>query len=66
MGAFSDAVEAYEAVLEVAPEHPAAFNALLCYYALGDPDAMRRGFLRLLQVRECDVLALLVRCIRCS
>ena len=36
--------------MDSTPEFPAAFNLLICYYALGDPDLMRRGFQRLLQV----------------
>lgn len=31
-------------------EFPAGFNLLVCHYALGDAEAMKRSFLRLLSV----------------
>ena len=42
--------------LVLCPSHPyqAGFNLVVCYYALGDVDLMKRGFQRLLQVSLPD------------
>lgn len=62
MGQYSEAVETYEHVLDQRPtreyagqerkvpgrDFATAFNALLCYVALGDRDRMRHGFTTLL------------------
>lgn len=36
---------------EPSDDYLSAFNCLLCYYALGDRDRMRNGFLRMLQMK---------------
>eukprot|EP01013_Petalomonas_cantuscygni_P031031 TRINITY_DN57153_c0_g1_i1.p1 TRINITY_DN57153_c0_g1~~TRINITY_DN57153_c0_g1_i1.p1 ORF type:complete len:801 (-),score=242.71 TRINITY_DN57153_c0_g1_i1:174-2576(-) len=64
LGQFQDAIASYEAIFEAARERldasqpaadvkdiKAAFNLLLCYYAVGDRDKMKRAFTRLLEVR---------------
>lgn len=38
-------------VREPSDDYLSAFNCLLCYYALGDRDRMRNGFLRMLQMK---------------
>jgi intraflagellar transport protein 88 len=50
LGQFSDAITAFESIMEATPEIQAGFNLVVCYYALGDVDLMKRGFQRLLQV----------------
>ena len=63
MGQYDDAISSYEHVLESRPtkeldggerkvpgrDFPTAFNTLLCYFAIGDRDMMKRGFLTVLQ-----------------
>lgn len=36
---------------EPSDDYLSAFNCLLCYYALGDRDRMRSGFVRMLQMK---------------
>jgi intraflagellar transport protein 88 len=51
MGQFKDAIGAYEAVMDATPDIVTGFNLLLCYYALGEKEAMKRCFVRLLDVK---------------
>lgn len=50
MGAYAEAIPAYEAIMESAPDFQVGFNLLLCYYALGDTELMQAGFKALLAV----------------
>lgn len=50
MGQFQDAVEAMETVMAGSPEMQTAFNLLLCYYARGDKDKMRRHFCKMMTI----------------
>ncbi|KAJ3373564.1 Intraflagellar transport protein 88 [Allomyces arbusculus] len=47
---FQDAVTSFETIMETVPDHQAAFNLVLCYYALGDKDKQRRAFQRLVAI----------------
>eukprot|EP00965_Chrysotila_dentata_P179925 5940597-Pleurochrysis_carterae.AAC.2 len=38
--------------MEGSPDLQTGFNLVLCYYALGDKERMRKGFSRLLSVRQ--------------
>ena len=38
--------------MEGSADFQTGFNLVLCYYALGDKERMRRGFTRLLSVRQ--------------
>jgi intraflagellar transport protein 88 len=37
-------------VCAVPPDFQSGFNLVVCYYALGDADRMRRGFSKLLSI----------------
>eukprot|EP00730_Choanoeca_flexa_P000004 TRINITY_DN10001_c0_g1_i2.p1 TRINITY_DN10001_c0_g1~~TRINITY_DN10001_c0_g1_i2.p1 ORF type:complete len:846 (+),score=200.15 TRINITY_DN10001_c0_g1_i2:326-2539(+) len=64
MGQYADAVKTYEHVLEQTPvrdvdgmeqrepgtDYETAFNCILCYFALGERDKMKRGFVRMLSL----------------
>ena len=52
LGQFSDAIGAFERGMELSPDLQTGFNLILCYYALGDRERQRRGFTRLLSVRQ--------------
>jgi len=52
LGQFQDALASYEQIMEGAPDLQTGFNLVLCYYALGDKERMRKGFSRLLSVRQ--------------
>ena len=47
---YPSAITSFEAVMEGKPNHQTGFNLLVCYYALGDTELMRKGFQQLLQV----------------
>ena len=50
MGQFQDAVTSFEAIMEGNPDYHTGFNLILCYFALGDKDKMKRGFQRLCSI----------------
>jgi intraflagellar transport protein 88 len=52
LGQFQDALSSYEQIMESAPDVHTGFNLVLCYYALGDRERQRRGFTKLLSVRQ--------------
>jgi len=52
LGQFQDALASYEQIMEGSPDLQTGFNLVLCYYALGDKERMRKGFSRLLSVRQ--------------
>jgi intraflagellar transport protein 88 len=51
MGQYKDAVGSYEAVLEGNPDIVTGFNLLLCHYALGEVDKLKRTFQKLLNIK---------------
>ena len=50
LGQFGDAVQSYETIMGGDPDCHTGFNLILCYYALGDADKMRRGFQKLASI----------------
>ena len=51
MGQYKDAIGSYEAVLEGNGDIDTGFNLLLCYYALGDVEKLKRTFSKLLSIK---------------
>jgi intraflagellar transport protein 88 len=55
MHQFTDAIDSYESLLMHGAPHldfMTGFNLVLCYYALGDKDKMKSGFLKLLNIEQ--------------
>jgi len=55
MHQFPDAIDSYENLLMHGGQHldfMTGFNLILCYYALGDKDKMKSGFLKLLNIDQ--------------
>merc|ERR1719401_1871614 len=55
MHQFPDAIDSYESLLMHGAPHldfMTGFNLILCYYALGDKDKMKTGFLKLLNIEQ--------------
>lgn len=50
IGAYQDAIAAFEAIMDVQPEFQAGFNLVVCYFALGNVDYIKSAFQKLLQV----------------
>lgn len=50
LGQFQDAIESYETVMSNSPDTQTAFNLLLCLYARGDKDKMRRHYSKMLTI----------------
>ncbi|KAJ1448492.1 hypothetical protein M885DRAFT_450175 [Pelagophyceae sp. CCMP2097] len=50
LGQFADAVQSYETIMGGDADCHTGFNLILCYYALGDPEKMRRGFQKLIAI----------------
>ncbi|KAI9209698.1 uncharacterized protein BJ171DRAFT_484804 [Polychytrium aggregatum] len=55
MGQFQDAITSFEAIMEGNPDFHTGFNLVLCYFALGDRDRMKKGFQRLISIRPPTV-----------
>lgn len=52
LGQYQDAIHSYEAIMEAHPNSVTGFNLILCYYALGNKELMKKGFQQLLNVQE--------------
>lgn len=50
MGQYHEAIESYENIMQGEPDHRAAYNLIICYYALGDTEKMRKTFTMLLSI----------------
>lgn len=50
MGQYNDAITSFEHIMSESPNFKTGFNLILCYFALGDRDKMRRAFQKLLTV----------------
>jgi intraflagellar transport protein 88 len=50
LGQFQDAIPSYETIMGGSPDFQTGFNLILCYFALGDADKMKRGFSKLLSI----------------
>jgi len=55
LGQYHDAVESFESILQGEPTFQNAFNLLLCYFALGDKDKMKKAFTQLLNIEILGV-----------
>lgn len=51
LGQYRDAANSYETIMEGNGDVNAGFNLILCYYALGETEKMKRTFSKLLQSR---------------
>ncbi|KAI9106153.1 hypothetical protein DFS34DRAFT_574330 [Phlyctochytrium arcticum] len=51
MGQFQDAITSFEAIMEGTPDYHSGFNLILCYFALGDKERMKRWLQRLVAVK---------------
>ena len=47
---YQDAVQSFESIMEGDPDFQTAFNLVVCYFALGNTEAMRKSFQRLIQI----------------
>jgi len=52
LGQFQDAIASFEQIMEGSPDLQTGFNLVLCYYAAGEKERMKKGFTRLLSVRQ--------------
>jgi intraflagellar transport protein 88 len=50
LGQYHDAVESFENIMQGEPDFQAAYNLILCYFALGDKEKMKKGFTQLLTI----------------
>lgn len=50
LGQFQDALENYETIMNGSADIQTAFNALLCLYARGDKDKMKKHFVKMLSI----------------
>jgi len=51
MGQYNDAITAYEHIMSDKPDVESGFNLLLCSFAIGDKENMKKAFQKLVQVR---------------
>eukprot|EP01035_Chromulina_nebulosa_P025053 gene25053-32661_t len=50
LGQFQDAIESYETIMNGSPDIQTAFNLMLCLYARGDKDKMKKHFIKMLSI----------------
>lgn len=50
MGQFQDAAENFESVMQSSPDTQTGFNLMLCYFARGDRDKMKRHFVKMMTI----------------
>ncbi|XP_076602700.1 intraflagellar transport protein 88 homolog isoform X2 [Chaetodon auriga] len=50
MGQYSDAITSFEHIMSESPNIRTGFNLILCYYAIGDRDRMKKAFQKLISV----------------
>ena len=51
LGQFQDAIASFEQIMDGSPDLQTGFNLVLCYYAAGERERMKKAFSRLLSVR---------------
>ncbi|XP_027740296.1 intraflagellar transport protein 88 homolog isoform X3 [Empidonax traillii] len=49
-GQFVDAVSSFEDIMSISPNLKAGFNLILCYFAIGDGEQMKKAFKKLIAV----------------
>ena len=52
LGQFQDAIASFEQIMDGSPDLQTGFNLVLCHYASGDRNRMKKAFSSLLSVRE--------------
>ena len=52
LGQFQDAFASFEQIMDGSADLQTGFNLVLCYYASGEKERMKKAFSRLLSVRE--------------
>ncbi|XP_037542593.1 intraflagellar transport protein 88 homolog, partial [Nematolebias whitei] len=50
LGQYSDAITSFEQIISESPNIKAGFNLILCYYAIGDRERMKKAFQKLISV----------------
>ncbi|XP_071337682.1 intraflagellar transport protein 88 homolog isoform X2 [Trachinotus anak] len=50
MGQYSDAITSFEHIMGESPNIKTGFNLILCYYAIGDRERMKKAFQKLISV----------------
>lgn len=50
MGQYSDAITSFEHIMSESPNIKTGFNLILCYFAIGDRDKMKKAFQKLICV----------------
>uniref|UniRef100_A0AAY4DRZ6 Intraflagellar transport protein 88 homolog n=1 Tax=Denticeps clupeoides TaxID=299321 RepID=A0AAY4DRZ6_9TELE len=50
MGQYSDAITSFEHIMSESPNIKTGYNLILCYYAIGDRDKMKKSFQKLISV----------------
>lgn len=50
MGQYSDAITSFEHIMSESPNLKTSFNLILCYFAIGDREKMKKSFQKLIMV----------------
>jgi len=56
-GQYADAISSFEHIMSMSPNPMAGFNLILCYFALGNGEQMKKAFQKLIAVPlevDCD------------
>lgn len=50
LGQFQDAIGSYDAIMEGNPDFQTGFNLIVCYFAMGDTEKMKKAFSKIVDV----------------
>ena len=50
LGEYQDAIDSYENIMESEPDFQTGFNLIVCYFALGDHDRMKKWYTKMLSI----------------
>lgn len=51
LGQYSDAITSFEHIMSECPNIKTGFNLILCYYAIGDRERMKKAFQKLISIQ---------------
>lgn len=55
MGNYQDAITSFEHIMEGRPDFQTSFNLIVCYFASGDKEKMKKWFQKMLNIKEAGM-----------
>eukprot|EP00026_Physarum_polycephalum_P003100 Phypoly_transcript_03109.p1 GENE.Phypoly_transcript_03109~~Phypoly_transcript_03109.p1 ORF type:complete len:509 (+),score=79.93 Phypoly_transcript_03109:68-1594(+) len=51
-GQFQDAIQSFQSIMEESPDYKSGLNLVICYFAMAEPENMRKSFQQLVSIRK--------------